>query len=246
LLVYPRACMYMYAAPDPDNLWGPLKSPMGQEALAEGDPAFKEGRMIEALQAYQKAVGMEPLNQPTQARLRATKRALGFPGDERKTIELPITGEGIANTLVFWFELQMESDKHRGEDEDEEGEEGEVDKQQTALAPTTISTSPLEESSSSDDANQNQNCSGSHWLQACQALEEVRVAGGETMPIEAAIGEGGAEVRFSIARNRVAAPPYGERRTSVPPVDPLWVRAQQEAEQKMKKIEQLVVRTCTV
>ena len=57
----------------------------------------------------------------------------------------------------------------------------------------------------------------------------------------AAIGEGGADVKFSIRRNDVAAPPYGERRTAVPPVDPLWVRAHQEAEQKMKKIEQLVV-----
>jgi hypothetical protein len=182
--------------------------------------------MVEALQAYQKMTGMEPLNQPAQARLRASKRALGFPGDERKTIQLPVEAEGIANSLVFWFELQMEADR-TDSDEDDEGTENEQDG--NAALPT-ISTSPLVPDQS-----------GSHWLQACQALEEIRVAKDDVLPIEAALGEAGASVHFSIARNLVSAPPYGERRTSVPPVDPLWIRAQQEAEQKMKKIEQLVV-----
>ena len=45
---------YDSEAPDPENIWGPLKSPMGQEALAEGDPAFKNGEMVLALQCYQK------------------------------------------------------------------------------------------------------------------------------------------------------------------------------------------------
>lgn len=194
--------------------------------MAEGDLAFKDGRMVEALQAYQKMTGMEPLNQPAQARLRATKRALGFPGDERKTIQLPIEAEGIANSLVFWFELQMEADGTDGADDDYAALGEKIGDSPSA----TISTSPL----IPDRA-------GSHWLQACQALEEIRVAKDDVLPVEAALGEAGASVRFSIARNLVAAPPYAERRTSVPPVDPLWIRAQQEAEQKMKKIEQLVI-----
>ena len=54
-------------------------------------------------------------------------------------------------------------------------------------------------------------------------------------------GVRGSSRRSEVDVDDVAAPPYGERRTAVPPVDPLWVRAHQEAEQKMKKIEQLVV-----
>ena len=207
-------------------MWGSLKSALGQEAMVKGDLAFKDGRMIEALQAYQEMTGMEPVNQPAQARLRAAKLALGFPGDEREMIDVPIEAEGIANSVVFWFELQMEADRGGGED----AADGAQQAHDGSSATATISTSPLI-------------CHrlGSHWLQACQALEEIRVAKGDALPVEAALGEAGASARFSIARNSVAAPPYGERRTSVPPVDPLWIRAQQEAEQKMKKIEQLVV-----
>ena len=216
-------------APDPENIWGPLKSAMGIEALAEGDPAFKDGRMVEALQAYQKAVGMEPLNQPVQARLRAAKKALGFPGGERVALDLPIVEEGIANTMVFWFELQMDK-----EDEDADADEEEDEGDELGLKMGKISTSPLLAEGGGTRA-------GGHWLQACQVLEEVRVAKGEAIPLEGLIGEAGADVRFSIERNKVAAPAYHERRTAVPPVDPLWVRSQQEAQQKMEKIEQLVV-----
>ena len=172
---------------------------------------------------------MEPLNQPAQARLRAAKRALGFPGSETKNVQLQMTADGIVNSLVFWFELVME--KPSDSDDEEDDSEG------SEHSPAVISTAPVGDTIPGNGAQR----AGTHWLQACQVLEEVRVAKGEELPVLAAIGEGGADVRFSIRRNDVAAPPYGERRTAVPPVDPLWVRAHQEAEQKMKKIEQLVV-----
>ena len=60
---------------------------------------------------------MEPLNQPAQARLRAAKRALGFPGSETKNVQLQMTADGIVNSLVFWFELVMEKPSESDDDE---------------------------------------------------------------------------------------------------------------------------------
>ena len=96
-------------APDPDNVWGALKSSIvrncllvsriytdfaewqGQDALAKGDPAFLDGEMVDAYRAYNDAVGMEPLNKPAQLRLKAAECALGFPSAEKRSFNLPVS-----------------------------------------------------------------------------------------------------------------------------------------------------------
>jgi hypothetical protein len=51
---------------------------------------------------------MEPVNRPTQLRLKAAEKALGFPTAQTRDFAPTIIADGVANAVVFWFELQME------------------------------------------------------------------------------------------------------------------------------------------
>jgi hypothetical protein len=70
-------------APDPDNIWGGLKSSLGQEAIAKGDPAFLDGEIVAAFRAYSEAAqvrarGHQNGNRPTDRQTdRLTDRLVG-------------------------------------------------------------------------------------------------------------------------------------------------------------------------
>ena len=199
-------------APDPDNVWGGLKSTLAQEAVAKGDPAFLDGELIHAYQRYKEAVQMEPLNRPTQLRLKAVERFLGFPCAMRKAFNPAVTVDGIANTVAFWFELQMEKEPAEPEkapigtsdddtdDDDNTGSQvypGKIaDKSERLLEHKilTVTTAPTCFARGTITRPRR----GQHWQQATQVLEEIRVTKGELIPIEAMLMEGGTEIKFQV------------------------------------------------
>jgi predicted RNA methylase len=181
-------------AADPDNRWGALQSTIAQEAMHLGDPAFIDGELVEAFMHYTKGTGMEPLNEPMKARLTAAKRALGFPLPESMHVDIPVTQTGVLNAVVFWFELQMEKTEIpiSTSASDEESSPSAATQQEEECVPFTLSTAP------------SQTRRGTHWLQACQFIEEINVQQGETIPLIAR-HDGTSETKFAVDRANVSA-----------------------------------------
>lgn len=221
-----------------------MKSEIGQEALNVGDPAFLDGELIEAFTAYSKGTSMEPLNKPMQARLTAVKRLLGFPLPDEIAASVPITKDGILNSVVFWFELQMEKPEEPTSDngaavetdEDDDDDKDNVVAKEVLVPPEAVPEPVVISTGPSGRGEQ----LGTHWLQACQYFEEIRVKASGCLPIRAE-HDGVSRVHFSIDRTEVVEPDFAERRTVVPPIDPLWMRAHQECQEKLKKIQELVI-----